>query len=160
MEIQILKYLQENPAAYPNDPEYEGRIKPISIPEIEFLETMYNNGIVFPKALRELLYLAGKACYVLDYNIYDNQEELQSEAREWLQKYNRVLNHPFFVIDVYNAGEQFLFVYLNEGDDPIVRQVHLPQGLDSQVVTNLANEKLSQYVKSQINEFKQGYNPF
>lgn len=28
MEIELLKYLQSNPAAYPNNQEYEGRIKP------------------------------------------------------------------------------------------------------------------------------------
>jgi hypothetical protein len=26
----------------------------------------------------------------------------------------------FFVIDVYNGGDQFLFVYLDEGNDPLV----------------------------------------
>lgn len=160
MDIQYLKYLKENPAAYPNDPEYEARIKPIPLTEIEQLETKYNNGKLFPKALRELLFLAGEYCYVLDYNIFDSQEELQDEAREWLQKYNRAINRPFFVIDAYNAGEQFLFVYLDEGNDPVVRQAYLPPRNDVQFITNLVNETLSQYIKSSIDEVKQGINPF
>lgn len=160
MEIQFLKYLQDNPAAYPNNPEYEARIMPISLAEIQQLEIKYNNGNAFPKALKELLFIAGKNCYVLDYNIFDNQEELQDAARNWLQNYNKTINRKFFVIDAYNAGDQFLFIYLDEGDNPIVRQAYLPSRSDIQFITSLLNETLSQYIKSQIDDVKQGYNPF
>ncbi|MEY8760493.1 hypothetical protein [Chryseobacterium tongliaoense] len=160
MEIQFLKHLQNNPAAYPNDPEYEGRIKPISLTEIQQLEVKYNNGNAFPKVLKELLFLAGKNCYVLDYNIFETQEELQDAARAWLQMYNRVINRKFFVVDAYNAGDQFLFIYLDEGDDPIIRQAYLPLRNDTQFVTTLLGRTLSQYIKDQIDVMKQGYNPF
>ena len=157
MEIQYLQYLRDNPKRWSSS-TYS--IEPIPLTEIEQLETKYNNGKLFPKALRELLFLAGEYCYVLDYNIFDSQEELQDEAREWLQKYNRAINRPFFVIDAYNAGEQFLFVYLDEGNDPVVRQAYLPPRNDVQFITNLVNETLSQYIKSSIDEVKQGINPF
>lgn len=160
MDIQYLKYLQDNPAAYPNDPEYEARIKPIPLSEIQYLETKYNNGTSFPKALRELLFLAGKSCYVLDYNIYDSQEELQDEAREWLQFFNRTINRPFFVIDAYNAGDQFLFVYLDEGNDPVVMSAYLPARDDVQFIESMNNKKLSDFIKFKIDRVKQGYNPF
>lgn len=121
MEIELLKYLQSNPTAYPNNSEYQGRIKPISLTEIQQLEIKYNNGHAFPKVLRELLFLAGNYCYVLDYNIFETQEELQDAARSWLLFYNRNINRNFFVVDAYNAGDQFLFIYLDEGDDPIIK---------------------------------------
>jgi len=157
MEIQYLQYLRDNPKGVPTA---TFSIESIPLSEIEYLETKYNNNIVFPKALRELLFLAGGYCYVLSKNIYDSQEELQDEAREWLQKYNRTISRPFFVIDAYNAGESFLFVYLDEGEDPLVRQAYLPPRNDIQFITNLINQKLSQYIKSSVDEVKQGYNPF
>ncbi|MCC2589769.1 hypothetical protein [Chryseobacterium sp. MFBS3-17] len=152
-----MQYLRDNPKSSSGA---TFSIEPIPLSEIQYLETKYNNGVIFPKALRELLFLAGEYCYVLDYNIYDSQEELQDEAREWLQKYNRSISRPFFAIDVYNAGEQFLFVYLDEGDDPVVRSAYLPLRDDVQFITNLMNEKLSHYIKSSIDEIKQGFNPF
>ena len=157
MEIQYMQYLRDNPKSSSGA---TFSIEPIPLSEIQYLETKYNNGTPFPKSLRELLFLSGKSCYVLDYNIYDSQEELQDEAREWLQKYNRSISRPFFAIDVYNAGEQFLFVYLDEGDDPVVRSAYLPLRDDVQFITNLMNEKLSHYIKSSIDEIKQGFNPF
>ncbi|MDR6457889.1 hypothetical protein J2786_000982 [Chryseobacterium vietnamense] len=160
MEIELLKYLQSNPAAYPNNQEYEGRIKPISPIEIQQLEVKYNNGQAFPKVLKELLFLAGNYCYVLDYNIFDTQEELQDAARSWLLFYNRNINRNFFVVDAYNAGNQFLFIYLDEGDDPIIRQAYLPSRSDIQFITSLLNKTLSQYIEDQIDDVKQGHNPF
>jgi hypothetical protein len=59
MNIEYLTYLRDNPIKYPNDLEDQYPIKGIPLSEIEALETKYNNGNVFPKALRELLFLAG-----------------------------------------------------------------------------------------------------
>ena len=157
MEIQYLQYLRDNPQRWSSS-TYS--IEPIPLTEIEQLETKYNNGKQFPKALRELLFLAGEYCYVLDYNIFDSQEELQDEAREWLQKYNRTINRPFFVIDAYNAGEQFLFVYLDEGNDPIVMSAYLPPRNDVQFIETMYNRSLSAFIKFKIDRAKQGYNPF
>lgn len=154
MEIQYLQYLRDNPKA---SSEARFSIESISLEEIEQLEIKYNNGKQFPKALRELLFLAGEYCYVLDYNIFDSQEELQDEAREWLQKYNRTINRPFFAIDAYNAGEQFLFVYLDEGDDSLVMSAYLPQRNDVQFIESMQNKKLSEFIKGRIDTIKQGY---
>ena len=92
----------------------------ISLEEIKQLEQIYNNNKPFPKALRELLFLAGNYCIVLDYGLNDTQQELQEFVRENMQEENRIITRPFYAIDVYNAGDQFLFVYLDEGDDPEV----------------------------------------
>ncbi|MDF2515495.1 MAG: hypothetical protein K0R59_791 [Sphingobacterium sp.] len=74
MEIQYLQHLRDNPEAYPNS-KFKFEIRPISTEEIEALEQKYNNSKPFPKALRELLYLAGDSCYVFDY-IFDTVDEM------------------------------------------------------------------------------------
>jgi len=61
--------------------KYQFRTRPISIEEIEALEQKYNNGKLFPKVLRELLYLAGETCYVFDYNALDLMDEMQEHVR-------------------------------------------------------------------------------
>lgn len=159
MDIHFLQHLRDNPSAYPNDTDYKDTIEPISLEEIEHLEQLYNNGIPFPKALRELLYLAGNDCYVLDYGMYDSQELMQIAVREWMVNYNRSLTRPFFAIDVYNAEGQFLYVYLDEGDNPFVYQAYLPTRSDI-VPFKSFNKTLSDFIKVHIDMVKQGYNPF
>jgi len=97
---------------------------------------------------------------VLDYNIFDSQEELQDEAREWLQKYNGTINRPFFAVDAYNTGEQFLFVYLDEGDNPVVMSAYLPPRNDVKFIDSMLHKTLSAFIKDRIDTLKQGNNPF
>lgn len=124
MEIEILTYLRDNPARYPGNTEYEGRIEPMSFSEIQNHEMIYNNGKPFPKVLKELLFLAGKYCYVLEHNVLDINE-FQKEPREWMEESNKAINHPFYVIEIWGFAESFLFVHLDEDDDPIVRHAEL-----------------------------------
>ncbi|MEN2401076.1 hypothetical protein GKZ90_0014915 [Flavobacterium sp. MC2016-06] len=156
MKIEKLAYLRDNPIHYGKTINFP--IKPISIEEIEHLERIYNNDNLFPQALRELLYLAGKDCYVLDYSS-DNQEELQTDVREWLSNFNRSIARPFFAIDAHNPGEQFLYVYLDESDDPTVYQAYLPIRNDILPFTSL-QRTLSDFIKVHIDLVKKGYNPF
>jgi hypothetical protein len=159
MEINFLNQLKDNPSAYPNNKDFKGTIEAISLQEIESLEQLYNNGNTFPKALRELLFLAGNFCYVLDNGWYNTQQELQVATREWLADHNKSITRSFFAIDIYNGPEQFLYVYLDEGDNPFVYQAYLPTRNDIIPFTNL-NKKLSEYINSLIERVKQGYNPF
>ena len=122
MKIQYLIELQNNPTKFGK--LINSSIVPISEEEIKQLETKYNNGKQFPKALRELLFLAGNDCYVLDYGLDDSQQELQEFVRGRMREKNRVITRPFYVIDVYNALDQFQFVYLDEKDDPAVHEGH------------------------------------
>lgn len=152
MDIKFLEQLKNYPSAYPNDVDYKGTIEGINLQEIESLEQLYNNGNTFPKALRELLFLAGSYCYVLD-NLGDTQEELQTDVREWLSNFDRSITRPFFAIDAHNPGEQFLYVYLDEGDDPAVYQAHLPTRNDILPFTILEST-LSYFIEIHINAFK------
>jgi len=145
MEIIYLKELQDNPNRR-GDPKFNN--EPILESEILHLEQLYNAGNTFPKALRELLYLAGNYCYVLDYGISESQEELQDYVREKLEFRNKVISRPFFVIDVYNVGTQCLFIYLDEGNDPPVYE-----GLYSDKTSEwvrLISYSLSEYINTLI----------
>lgn len=162
MEIQYLKILQNNPAAYPNDPEYEARIEGVSEETISQLEQKYNNGTPFPKALRELLFLGGKFCYVLDTGRNETPEELQQYVRKKLSRDNLSINKPFYAIDVYNALDQCLVVFFDEGDDPYVYEViydYESYGDEIQFINKL-NFRLSEYIKNAVNDVKMGLNPF
>jgi len=158
MEIEFLEQLKNYPSAHPNDADYKGTIEGINLEEIESLEQLYNNGNTFPKALRELLFLAGSHCYVLDY-LGDTQEELQTDVREWLSNFDRSITRPFFAIDTHNPGEQFLYVYLDEGDNPEVYQAHLPIRIDILPFISL-QRTLSDFIEVHIDMVKKGYNPF
>ncbi|WP_038331471.1 hypothetical protein [Empedobacter falsenii] len=158
MEIQYLNELQNNPIKFGK--LINSSIVPISEEEIKLLETNYNNGKQFPKALRELLFLAGNDCYVLDYGLDDSQQELQEFVRGRIREKNRVITRPFYAIDVYNALDQFLFVYLDEGDNPAVHEGHYWDSKDRPNWITLVDSSLSQYIEALIERVKNGQNPF
>ncbi len=134
-------------------------IRPIPVAEIEELEKLYNHGSLFPQALRELLYLAGADCYVLDYGLNETQKEMQEAAQEWLDDSGKAISRPFYVIDVYNARDQFLYIYLDEGEDPVIYSAFLSDR--SGVATFTALEfKLSAFINMKIEAVKMGRNPF
>lgn len=164
MEIEYLKKLRDYPAAYPNDTDYKDEISGISEVEITQLKQLYNNGNPFPKALKELLFLAGESCYVLAY-LNNSQQAMRNYVRNQLQKRFLEIARPFFAIDVYNSSDQCLIVYLDEGEDPIVYSVFYDfQDYDPndypevQFITPL--KKLSAYINSGIEDVKNGFNPF
>jgi hypothetical protein len=166
MDIKYLMMLNQYPSVTMRT-GYVKRIEKLPIEEIVNLEYIYNSGYTFPKALRELLYLAGKSCYVLDYGRNNSQEEMQQRARGWFTAFGRLgpnIERPFYVIDVYNAGAQFLFVYLDEGkDDPIVYEANLDMSDidDGEPFIHSLERTLSTYLNLRFQELLSRYNnPF
>lgn len=166
MEIKYQAILNNNPIIRPTTGELAGSSYPftlerLTIEEIIDLEIKYNNGNQFPASLRELLFLAGKDCYVLDYGLHDTQEEMQDDVRNWLIKQNLSIKSPFFVIDVHRGPEIFLFVYLDEGvPDPIVYQ-----GVTSYYDVGYSwpmklESTLSSFIDNRISDLKLGKSPF
>lgn len=153
MTIQYQKKLRDNPVEIGKTGNFE--IRGISLSEIEQLETNWNNSDPFPKSLRELLFLAGDFCYVLDYGAYDSLDQIQEYKREDLLEYhNIIINRPYFIIDVY--GGNITFVYLDETqEDPIVRYIEKYNPL-----TIGSSRTLSEYIEAGITNVKKGYNPF
>lgn len=157
MEIEYLKELELNPYNF-GYPDLKN--KSISLAEIENLEQLYSNGKSFPKALKELLFLAGAYCYILDYGIFNSQQEIQDFVRELLAEDNLSIERPFFVIDVYNAGDQFLYVYLDEGDNPAVYEGFHYFEINFNGYSHLTSSSLQKFIESQIGAIKQGGNAF
>ena len=156
MEIKYLKDLRDNPTIHARS--HSWTLEPMPETEIVELEKFWNQGNPFPVALRELLYLAGHYCYVLDYGIEETMQELQEFVREEMVDHNKTIARPFFVIDVYNAATQFLFVYLDENDDPAIYQGYY--SLDVAIWITLVSPTLSNYINSLIKIVKSGQNPF
>lgn len=126
MQIEYLKqlrdYFPEGPWTLDGPHTRQG----ISIAEIEQLETTWNSGSPFPKALRELLYLAGDLCSVVDYSYSDTQQEFQQMMRDIMAEEGHVtITRPFYIVDAINFGTSIMIVYLDEGkEDPTIYQVY------------------------------------
>jgi hypothetical protein len=161
MDIQYLIELESNPSLEINQSGYFSNIIGISEIEASQLEQNWNNGNFFPKALKELLFLAGLKCYVLDFGWNDSQQELQLDARDKLVEWNRIIERPFYVIEIY-GGDQFLFVYLDQDDNPFVHEAYLPplKYDDSTMWLRSLDKSLKEFINFRINKVKKGYNPF
>jgi len=162
MEIIYLKKLQENLNIRPYPCE------PISITEIESLEQTYNNGNPFPKVLRELLFLAGEYCMVLDYG-HENEDELSTQAglQEWIRtmfafKGTPLFTRPFYVIEICQ-GYVFSFIFLDEGDNPMRYDSFFgPDETPLGWSTYYRNSGLTipTLINNRIDSVKMGRNPF
>jgi hypothetical protein len=161
IEIKYLKTLEAHPSI--NSKRTSKIFSRESLPDqvVAYLETLYNNGVVFPASLRELLYLAGANCYVLDYGTNDSPLEMQESSRDYLAHSGKTIDRPFYVIDVFNENDQFLFVYLDESEDPVVYEAILYLNSTDNWIHCLAkNMRLSEYIDYNINKLLIGQNPF
>jgi len=163
MEIKYQTVLNNNPTIKSKHSDYIHKLAPLTINEIVSLEANYNSGNQFPASLRELLFLAGQDCYVLDYGLNDTQEEMQDDARGWLVDYGfGSFTRPFFVIDVHSGSDAFLFVYLDdEASDPMVYLYILDINLDPDYSRIRATgSNLSSLVNDRISYLQRGISPF
>ena len=158
MKINYLIKLKENPIKFGHLMNFP--IKSISIQEIEDLQGLYNAGNQFPRALKELLYLAGKDCYVLSYGLMESQQEMQEHARDMLAEDNLTIERPFYAIDFYSDGDQFMFVYLDEGvEDPILYRLHTSDRPEVETIKSY-KKTLSEYINDAVENVKRGISPF
>lgn len=156
MNIQYLNQLRDNPIRFGNSRNFP--IQGISLQEITQLEQNWNNGNPFPKVLKELLFLAGKDCYVFDYGIGETQQGMQEWGREQMEDNNIVENRPFYIFDFY-GGYHFSFIYLDEGDNPKAYKgtpYHDPEEGWIKPLTFTIKE----YVDSRVQDVQDGLNPF
>lgn len=130
----------------------------ISLEEINSLEQNWNNGNQFPSALRELLFLAGNYYNVFDYGIFDSQQDFQDFAKQDFTESNKTISRPFFVLD-YNTGYNFLFIYLDEGDNPTIYEANTWVEGDNWI-KHLENLTIKSLVDDGIERVKRGENPF
>ncbi len=90
---------------------------------------------------------------------------MQQSARDGFTDFDRTglsIERPFYVIDVYNAGDQFLFVYLDEGkDDPIVYEAVLEVNpYSDRPWIHPLGKVLSAFLNFRLKKLLSGYNPF
>jgi hypothetical protein len=153
MTIEYLTSLYENPIHQVH------RFKNRGIPETEIaqLEQLYNNGNAFPKVLKELLFLTGDFCYVFEHGITKSQQEMQEWVREDMEEMERIISRPFYAIDLY-GGDQFMFVYLDEGDNPQIYQASAYEKGD--VWIRKTSNTIKSLSEKRIIRVKEGGNPF
>lgn len=154
MKIQHLKKLKDYP--YDDNLKNDDTLvnEGISLEEINSLEQNWNNGNKFPLILRELLFLAGNYCNVFDYGVFDSQEDFQQFAREDFAESNKTISRPFFVLD-YNTGYNYLFIYLDEGDNPKIH-VASPSHNSSNWIEYLSDYNIKTYSEYAIDCIRKG----
>ncbi len=155
MNIEYLKTLRDNPADFGVTMNYTNRGIPLT--EIEQLEQTWNNGNPFPKALRELLFLAGDFCYVFSYGISDTQQALQERWREQMLDAGKTIIRPFYVVDTWGP-DQFYFVYLDEGDNPYIYEALSYE--DSSIWLERLDDTIKSMSEDRIARVKRGENPY
>ncbi|NQX86331.1 MAG: hypothetical protein HRT67_10585 [Flavobacteriaceae bacterium] len=101
MEIQYLQKLIEYPSGLDAYGNLSFENKPSTMEEILQLESTYNNGNLFPKVLRELLFLAGNSCYCLEYNMVDPDGNIaiQNFMQEFVRNYEKQSKISFRKVD-------------------------------------------------------------
>jgi hypothetical protein len=160
MDIKYLTLLSNYATIQRPNSDYVRKLEPISMGEIISLESNYNQGHQFPASLRELLFLAGNYCHVLEYGMNKSQQEMQEDSRERLIDAGLNIGRPFFVIDVYNMSDQFLFVYLDENvNDPEVQSAYMEQLADVSFTRSLKST-LSQFIDLRFKRLLSGENPY
>lgn len=117
MEIKYLTRLRGNPKM-----DRGGSLPPainrgLTMEQITTLETKYNSGNPFPVALRELLFLAGDYCYLLD--TYPDIDEHNEYCPDYISRHGGTPTTNVFYIDMIQ-GDQFFYIKLDDGPDPKV----------------------------------------
>lgn len=153
MEIKILKELEIN--------NRFGRFtnQGISMERIEALEQLYNNGNPFPRVLREMLYLGGDDCIVLDYAGEDTAEEFQIRVREELTRYGMTISRPFFCVDstASFAASAFTFMYTDDSNEnPPLWNAYM----DEKSVEEFPESSLSLLIHDRLERIRRGSGPF
>lgn len=152
-----IKYLNELDELNYQDLGFILGNRPISVEEIWNLEQQYNNGKYFPDVLRELLYIAGKGCPLIDIDSFVLQEEIRTRV---LQK-GYTISRPFFGFD-YRDRSSFSLVYTDENiHDPKVYHVELSPSEDEH--TEFLEDSqftLLGLLNLRIDQVKQGFNPY
>lgn len=118
MEIKFLKSYRDNPILKTR------KAKGLTIERIKELEKKLNNGKSFPKTFSEFLFIGGDySALGFDYEgYYENGEQyiaLKDHYEDIMPKYKVSLNRPYAILDSYD-GLTFMFIFLDEGDDPRV----------------------------------------
>jgi hypothetical protein len=111
--------------------------------------------------LVELLYPAVNHCYALEFNTTGSQEGMQQDGRASMISRHFQIQRPFYIVDAYQIGSQFLFIYLDEGvDDPIVRCALMYESDPAKQIQVISGSTLSETVNRATRMLLEGRSPF
>jgi len=153
-----IKYLQELQNI---DYQSLGRMSWVNEPkttiEILSLEQEYNKSKPFPAVLRELLFIAGNGCPIVELRPFNLQQQIRSAVSDS----GHSLSQNYFAFDFLDFSS-FSLVYTSQNiDDPKVYHVELnPSEEEHTEFIEYSELTLLKLLKHRINQVKQGYNPF
>jgi len=134
-----------------------------SLSEIEELEQLYNNGIMFPKAFREYIYIGGKYNSIgLDDGLDGNFIGLMEYYGKRMQKRSIQLDRPYIIFDNFE-GESFMFIYLDEGDDPQPWNVSVDEAYDTdegEIIWKVPYPSFSDLINTLVQRALEGLQPW
>ncbi len=116
MEIEYLQNYRDNIDIL-NRNKNRSPVEPATMEEIQALEAELNNGTPFPKTIREFLYLGGNLSRLPGTLGIYHIKRFTKLAKEHLKKAGHPFTRPILVFHQLDS-EQFVFVYLDEGDNP------------------------------------------
>jgi hypothetical protein len=161
MEIKYLKKMLKTPVI--DDEENEG------ISEVKINEIEQAIGKKFPTAFREFLYLGGNdanmiadmnnGCFIGERNWW---KEMQQNCTKEIKEEGVEAEKDFWAFAELDGGEQFHFIYFDDGEDPPVYyycSYHDNEDFTEEYAGIIKmNEKFSDYVNEAINDKKKsGY---
>lgn len=133
---------------------YETFGPPIGLSDAEIgqMELEMNNGLPFPKAYREFLFLGGEFS-TIQLNHYGKITPKGTEKfRIGLKKRKVNMVRPFAILDVLD-GQCGTFIYLDEGDNPRPRNCSLHEAYDSdddEIIWNTPFKTFSEMIDKDV----------
>ena len=127
--IYLKKYKQYKESGAGNAIKRFGKPRGLSEAEIEQMELEMNNGLPFPKAYREFLFLGGEYATIQMSNYGKNTPKGAEYYRNGLRKRKVNITRPFAIVDIFE--ESGTFIYLDEGDNPQPRNCSLHKAYDN-----------------------------
>lgn len=133
MEINLLQSYFKVKDTLKNAPTTSSNPRGQTMAEIEVLEQELNNGEQFPKAFREYLYIGGKYDAIGFEGPVEGVFDKMTKGYKTLFNKNRSIKiqRPIVIFDVFE-DEGFMFIYLDEGDDPQPWNSSLLEDYDSE----------------------------
>ncbi len=152
MEIVYLKkYEQYKENGIGNAIKRFGVPRGLSEAEILQMELEMNNGLPFPKAYKEFLFLGGEDATIQISNYGKNTPKGAEYYRNGLKKRKVNITRPFAIVNIFE--ESGTFIYLDEGDNPRPKNCSLHEAYDSdddEIIWNTPYKTFSEMIDKRV----------
>ncbi len=133
-----------------------------SIEEILQYENKFNEGENLPKSLKEYLFISGKFC-PLGFDVVDGDYiGLREYYDKRLAERGIEMERPFMIFDNFE-GDSFMFIYLDEGDDPQPWNCSVHEDYDSEegeMIWKVPHPTFSDLVNTLVDRALKGLQPW